>query len=98
MTGCPNGCARPYVGDIGLVGRMPGHFAVFVGGDFEGTRLNFKLVEKVREEEVPAVLEPLFAAFAAERQGAESFGDYCRRVGRDHLVPLVQAAVPTATL
>ena len=40
ITGCPNGCARPYTGDIGIVGRMPGYYALYVGGDFEGTRLN----------------------------------------------------------
>src|SRR5258708_15278344 len=47
ITGCPNGCARPYTGDIGIVGRMPGFYAVFVGGDFAGTRLNVPLIDKV---------------------------------------------------
>ncbi|MGH6953723.1 MAG: NADPH-dependent assimilatory sulfite reductase hemoprotein subunit, partial [Alphaproteobacteria bacterium] len=64
ITDCPNGCTRPYAGDIGLVGRMPGHYALFVGGDFEGTRLNFRLIDRVAEAEVPAVLEALFAHFA----------------------------------
>src|SRR3974377_1551360 len=45
ITGCPNGCARPYTGDIGIVGRMPGFYALFVGGDFEGTRLNTALAD-----------------------------------------------------
>ena len=52
ITGCPNGCARSYGGDIGLVGRVPGAYAVFVGGDFAGTRLSFKLLERVPQDRV----------------------------------------------
>jgi sulfite reductase (ferredoxin) len=81
ITGCPNGCARPYAGDIGLVGRIPGQYAVFVGGDFAGTRLSFKLLEKVPMAAIGATLEPLFAAFAAERAPGEGFGDFCNRLG-----------------
>jgi sulfite reductase (ferredoxin) len=81
ITGCPNGCARPYTGDIGIVGRMPGHFALFVGGDFEGTRLNRALVDKVPLEAIGAMLEPLFARFAAYRVPGEGFGDFCNRLG-----------------
>ncbi|MGH7123823.1 MAG: NADPH-dependent assimilatory sulfite reductase hemoprotein subunit, partial [Stellaceae bacterium] len=54
ITGCPNGCARPYAGDIGIVGRMPGFYALYVGGDFVGTRLNFRLLDRVAEAEVAA--------------------------------------------
>lgn len=86
ITGCPNGCARPYVGDIGIVGRMPGFYALFVGGDFAGTRLNFLLFDRVAEREIAAVLEPLFQRFASERQEQESFGDFCHRLGRDRLL------------
>ena len=85
ITGCPNGCARPYVGDIGIVGRMPGHYALFVGGDFEGTRLNWKLRERLKEADVAPALEPLFAAFAAGRQDGEGFGNFCERVGQPAL-------------
>lgn len=85
ITGCPNGCARPYACDIGLVGRMPGHYALFVGGDLAGTRLNTKLLEKVALADVPAVLEPLLALFARERRDGEGFGDFCHRVGIEHL-------------
>jgi len=81
ITGCPNGCARPYAGDIGLVGRIPGQYAIFVGGDFAGTRLSFKLLEKVPMAAIGATLEPLFAAFAAERAPGEGFGDFCNRLG-----------------
>ena len=89
ITGCPNGCARSYAGEIGLVGRVPGAYAVYVGGDFEGTRLSFKLLERVREAELPAALEPLFAAFAADRRRGEAFGAFCNRLGRDGLLALL---------
>lgn len=92
ITGCPNGCARPYAGDIGLVGRMPGFFALYVGGDFEGTRLSFKLHDKLPQDGVAAALAPLFAAFAAGRQPGEGFGDFCHRLGRDALVALAETA------
>jgi sulfite reductase (ferredoxin) len=91
ITGCPNGCARTYAGDIGIVGRMPGFYAVFVGGDFEGTRLNFKLLEKVAHADVISLFDPLFAAWAAE--GAhEGFGDFCYRVGLERLLGFRDAA------
>jgi sulfite reductase (ferredoxin) len=89
ITGCPNGCARPYAGDIGLVGRVPGHFAIFVGGDFEGMRLSFKLYERVPQAGIAAALEPLFAAFAVRRAGpGEGFGDFCHRFGAEALLAL----------
>jgi sulfite reductase (ferredoxin) len=90
ITGCPNGCARSYTGDIGLVGRVPGAYAIFVGGDFAGTRLSFKLTERVKQAEIGAVLEPIFAAFAKQRKAGEGFGDFCTRLGRDALLALGQ--------
>ncbi|MGH7059932.1 MAG: NADPH-dependent assimilatory sulfite reductase hemoprotein subunit [Stellaceae bacterium] len=81
ITGCPNGCARPYTGDIGIVGRMPGHYALFVGGDFEGTRLNIAFADKVAQGDIGDTLDPLFALWAGEREPDEGFGDFCRRVG-----------------
>lgn len=98
ITGCPNGCARPYAGDIGLVGRMPGYFALYVGGDFEGTRLNFRLLDKVGEDEVPQVLDPLLEAFARTRQGPEGFGDWCSRMGPARLAALVEQAMPAVSI
>ncbi len=89
ITGCPNGCVRPYAGDIGLVGRIPGQYALFVGGDFAGTRLSFKLLEKVPMAAIGATLEPLFADFAAHRTGDEGFGDYCNRMGLPALLALL---------
>jgi sulfite reductase (ferredoxin) len=81
IAGCPNGCSRPYTGDIGIVGRMPGFYSVFVGGDFEGTRLNTALADKVALREIPEVLDPLFALYASTRFDDEGFGDFCHRVG-----------------
>jgi sulfite reductase (ferredoxin) len=86
ITGCPNGCARTYAGDIGIVGRMPGFYALYVGGDFEGTRLSFKLLEKVPHAEVISVFDPLFAAWKADGLPGEGFGDFCTRLGRVALV------------
>jgi sulfite reductase (ferredoxin) len=91
ITGCPNGCTRTYAGDIGIVGRMPGYYALFVGGDFEGTRLNFKLLEKVPHVAVISSFDPLFAAWARDGQAGEGFGDFCFRVGSDALIGFLDA-------
>jgi sulfite reductase (ferredoxin) len=88
ITGCPNGCARTYAGDIGIVGRMPGFYAIYVGGDFEGTRLSFKLLEKVPHAAVISSFDPLFAGWARDGRPGEGFGDYCTRTGREALVAL----------
>jgi sulfite reductase (ferredoxin) len=88
ITGCPNGCARTYAGDIGIVGRMPGFYAIYVGGDFEGTRLSFKLLEKVSHAAVISSFDPLFAAWAKDGLPEEGFGDYCTRAGMDALLAL----------
>ncbi len=93
ITGCPNGCARPYAGDIGIVGRMPGFYALYVGGDFEGTRLNFRLLDRVAESEVAQSLEPLFALFASERLPHEGFGDFCHRAGKARLLTALGATL-----
>ena len=92
ITGCPNGCVRTYAGDIGIVGRMPGFYAIYVGGDFEGTRLSFKLREKVPHAEVISGFDPLFAAWSANGMGNEGFGDFCHRVGIDSLLALLPSA------
>ncbi len=88
MTGCPNGCARPYIGDIGLVGRTLGKYQLYVGGDFEGTRLNTLLADLVPSDEIPDRLRPLFLAFRDERFTGEGFGDFCHRVGLERLKAL----------
>jgi sulfite reductase (ferredoxin) len=85
MTGCPNGCARPYNADIGLVGKARGRYSMFLGGGRLGNRLNFLYQDAVPLEDIVPVLRPIFAAFAEERQAGETFGDFCHRVGKDGL-------------
>jgi sulfite reductase (ferredoxin) len=85
MTGCPNGCARPYNCDIGLVGKTAGKYTVFVGGRLLGDRLNFLYKDLVPAEGVVATLIPLFVYFKHERAEGETFGDFCHRKGADDL-------------
>src|SRR6516225_4790762 len=89
ITGCPNGCARPYTGDIGIVGRMPGFYTLFVGGDFAGTRLNTPVADKVPLDAIAETLDPLFELFSASRIAGEGFGDFCHRAG----LPAMQQAL-----
>jgi len=84
MTGCPNGCVRPYQSDIGLVGRSGDKYVVYVGGRIEGDRMNFQLKDLVPRGEIVATLEPLLRHYKDERRPGESFGDYCHRLGPDH--------------
>jgi len=92
MTGCPNGCARPYNSDIALVGKTVGKYTLFAGGHRLGTRLAYIYKEKVPAEEVPAELIAIFSAFKLHREGDETLGDFCTRVGRDQLESLAAAA------
>ena len=96
MTGCPNGCARPYLGDVGFVGTTLGKYDVFLGGDFVGTRLNTLFAHNVPIDEIPGLLRGPLAAFAAERTAAEGFGDWCDRVGVGALIERFQAEGATA--
>ena len=102
MTGCPNGCARPYNADIGLVGRSaklgedgvpePGKYTVFLGGRTTGERLNVEYKDYVPHDQIAAELSPIFARFKAERLDGESFGDFCHRAVV--AVPAEAAAAP----
>jgi len=85
MTGCPNGCARPYNADIGLVGKAKGKYTLFLGGTRIGTRLAFIHKDLVPMEQIVPTLAPLFAAFKDHRQTEESFGDFCNRMGNTRL-------------
>lgn len=85
MTGCPNGCARPYSTEIGVVGRGKDAYAVFLGGDALGTRLNGLYCDRVKLDQLVDVLRPVLTAFRDERAGGETFGDYCDRVGIETL-------------
>jgi len=81
MSGCPNGCSRPYLAEMGLVGKAPGRYNLFLGGDSRGGRLNRLYLENVREQEILAAIDKLFDGYASQRQERESFGDYCVRAG-----------------
>ncbi len=86
MTGCPNGCARPYNSDIGLVGKAKGKYTLFLGGRREGDRLNFIYKDLVPHDEVIPELVRVFQFFKEARQEGESFGDFCHRQGGDELL------------
>jgi sulfite reductase (NADPH) hemoprotein beta-component len=84
MTGCPNGCARPYIAEIGLVGKGPGRYTLFLGAGFAGDRLGAPYLDNANEAEVLDALNPLFARYADERNDAEHFGDF---LVRSEIVP-----------
>jgi sulfite reductase (NADPH) hemoprotein beta-component len=81
MTGCPNGCARPYLAEIGLVGTGPGRYNLYLGGAFDGSRLSKLYRKDLDHEGIVAALEPLFAAYARDRQEDERFSDFVIRAG-----------------
>jgi sulfite reductase (NADPH) hemoprotein beta-component len=81
MTGCPNGCARPYLAEIGFVGTALGKYNLYLGADFTGTRLNRLYRENIGEAEILAALKPVISRYAQERQPGEHFGDFVVRVG-----------------
>ena len=78
-TGCPNGCARPYTAEIGFVGKAPGRYQLWLGGNASGTRLNKVFKDLVKEADVETELRPILARYAKERQNGERFGDWCER-------------------
>jgi sulfite reductase (ferredoxin) len=92
MTGCPNGCARPYVADIGLVGRTLGKYNIYLGGNLEGTRINKLYRELVVSSEIAKELESVFQSYLAERLPNERLGDWADRVGVENI-----GALPTVT-
>lgn len=81
MSGCPNGCSRPYIAEIGLTGRAPGKYNLYLGGGFHGQRLNRMVRENVGEPVIMEVLEDVLGRYAAERLPGERFGDFTIRVG-----------------
>jgi sulfite reductase (ferredoxin) len=103
MTGCPNGCARPYNCDVGLVGKARGKYTVLLGGRLLGNRLNFIYKDMVPEEDVVGSLVSAFAYFKQARENGESFGDFCHRKGKDDLLAFESSSAallnpePTAT-
>jgi sulfite reductase (ferredoxin) len=88
MTGCPNGCARPYLAELGFVGQAPGAYQLWLGADPNQTRLSQPYLNSMKIEDLEATLEPLFVYFKQEQKSRvepESFGDFCHRVGFEAL-------------
>jgi sulfite reductase (ferredoxin) len=92
MTGCPNGCVRPYQSDIGLVGRSGDKYTIFLGGHVLCDRLNFLFKDLVYKDDLVPTLVPVLEHFASERDGLESFGDYCHRLGVKQLLAFLPPA------
>ena len=80
-TGCPNGCARPYMAEIALVGKAPGRYQLYFGGNEAGTRLARVYKDVVKTEDLMNELRPVLERFSRERQNGERFGDFCERAG-----------------
>ncbi len=96
ISGCPNGCSRPYLAEIALVGKAPGRYNLHLGGGRDGTRLNQLYRENVDEQGILEALDPLFAAWAREREAGEDFGDYLHRSGRLEAPVMMPAPVAGA--
>lgn len=86
MSGCPNGCSRPYLGEIGLVGRAPGRYNLYLGASFNGDRLNRMVLDNADEAAILEAIDGWFGRFSLERESAETFGNFSVRTG---LVPPV---------
>lgn len=81
MTGCPNGCARPFLAEIGFVGRAPGRYNMYLGAAFDGSRLNKLYLDNVDEAAILTAVDELFSRYSQERESGEHFGDFLVRVG-----------------
>jgi sulfite reductase (NADPH) hemoprotein beta-component len=81
MTGCPNGCARPYLAEIGLVGRNPGLYNLYLGAAFDGSRLSKLYAQDADKQRIVSLLAPIFIAYAKNREAGEHFGDFAIRQG-----------------
>ena len=81
MSGCPNGCSRPYIAEIGLTGRAPGKYNLYLGGGFHGDRLNRMIRENVGEAVILEVLDEVLGRYAREREPGERLGDFTIRAG-----------------
>lgn len=81
MTGCPNGCARPWLAEVAFVGKAFGAYNMYLGGGYHGQRLNKLYRSSIKEDEILDIMKPLLKRYAAERDDGERFGDFCIRVG-----------------
>ena len=81
MSGCPNGCSRPYLGEIGFTGKAPGRYNLYLGAGFRGDRLNCLYRENISEDEILGTLRPILHHYARARTPGERFGDFVVRAG-----------------
>ena len=96
MTGCPNGCARPYMAELGFVGSAPEAYQIWLGGSPDQTRLAEPYINKLPINELESFLEPIFVYFKNSREQGESFGDFCARVGFDEIRKFAETYKPEA--
>jgi len=96
MTGCPNGCARPYLAELGFVGQKPGCYQIWLGAAPNQSRLSQPYLDNMPIENLEKTLEPLFVFFKQTRETGESFGDFCHRVGHDGLRNFATTYKPNA--
>ena len=94
MTGCPNGCARPYMAELGFVGSAPDTYQLWLGGSPHQTRIARPFMQRLHADNLEKELEPLFVQFRDQRQSGESFGDFCDRVGFEALQQFADTYVP----
>jgi sulfite reductase (NADPH) hemoprotein beta-component len=80
MTGCPNGCARPYTAEIAFVGKAPNKYQLYLGGNESSTRLNRLYKDSLKGEDLMNELKPVLTRYRDERKAGERFGDFCARV------------------
>ena len=90
ITGCPNGCARPYNAEIGLIGQLPSKYALWLGGEPEGSRLAVQVLENVDDAEIPELLGRCFFVWKSEAKEEEPFGDWAARTGKERLVEILE--------
>ena len=90
MTGCPNGCARPYNADIALVGKAKDRYTLFLGGGWLGNRLAYIYKDLVPDSQVVSEITKVFAVYKANRINGESIGDFCSRLGKDSLLEMTE--------
>jgi sulfite reductase (ferredoxin) len=96
MTGCPNGCARPYMAELAFVGDGSDTYQIWLGGSPVLTRTAFPFVAKMKDEDLEKTIEPILAMFIQQRQQFEAFGDFCHRVGAEAIEAFSNASICTA--
>jgi len=90
MTGCPNGCARPYMAELAFVGDGPNTYQVWLGGSPVLTRVAYPFMDKMKAENLELTLEPLLKHYKQHKEGSEAFGDFCFRIGKEKMANSLQ--------